>query len=250
MKIFILSTLFFSTTVYAQGVSFKEIRLKPNSKFYKTDKPAIIYPIVVTKNKLIDKSINDKIRKEMIEDDSDLKNVSTKKALINRINEGLINMSYKATFIKNNILSFSIYAEGCGAHCSSWNTYFNFDLNTGKVLTITDLISDNNIDSFRKVVSIDKEKFLLQYKKEMNDSLNNNNTDSIAYKWAIEQVDDNCLKDVQIENFSLSGLYIEIIDPCEFPHAIRALEPTFELKYTYQSLSMFLKPRFQKLFSK
>lgn len=249
MKIFFLSTLFFSVTVYAQGVSFKEIRLKPNSKFYNTDKATIIYPIVVTKNKLIDKSINDKIRSEMIGDDSDLKNISLKKTLLNRINEGLINISYEATYIKNNILSFSIYTEGCGAHCSSWNTYFNFDLKTGKVLTITDLISENKLDSFRKVVSIDKEKYLIQYKKEMKENLNNGETDSVAYKWAIEQVDDNCIKEVQIENFSLSELYIEIIDPCEFPHAIRALQPIFELKYTYKSLSAFLKPKLQLLLS-
>jgi hypothetical protein len=249
MKIFILSTLFFSTTVYAQGVSFKEIRLKPNSKFYKTDKPTIIYPIVVTKNKLIDKSINDKIRSEMIGDDSDLKNVSTKKALLNQINEGLINMYYEATYIKNNILSFSIYAEGCGAHCSSWNTYFNFDLKTGKTLNITDLISENHLDSFRVVVLNDKQKFLNQYKSEFKQNTIKEESDSVAFAGAMEEVDANCIKSVQVENFSLSESYLQIIDPCEFPHAIRALEPTFELKYTYKSLSMFLKPRFQILFS-
>jgi len=66
---------------------------------------------------------------------------------------------------------------------------------------------------------------------------------------ATEQVNSNCIKDVQIENFSLSNLNIEIIDPCEFPHAIRVLEPTQKLKYSFKFLSPFRNPNFQKLFS-
>ena len=59
-------------------------------------------------------------------------------------------MSYEVTYKRNGILSMNIFAEGCGAHCSSWYTYFNFDLKTGKTLKLSDLISENRIDSFEK----------------------------------------------------------------------------------------------------
>lgn len=249
MKIFILSTLFFSSTVNAQSVSFKEIRLKPNSKFYTAENATIAYPIVVTKNKEIDKLINDKIKNKMLDNDVDLEKISMKKALRERINNGLINMSYVVTFKKHNILSLNIFTEGCGAYCSSGNTYFNFDLKTGKTLHITDLISENHLDSLRVVILNDKQKFLNQYKSEFKQNTIKEESDSVAFSWAMEEVDRNCIKNIQVENFSLSESYLQIIDPCEFPHAIRALEPTIELKYTYKSLSLFLKPRFQILFS-
>ncbi len=159
-------------------------------------------------------------------------------------------MSYEVTLKNSNILSFFINEEGCGAYCSSGNTYFNFDLKTGKTLDITDLIFENQLDSFRDAVANDKRKFLIQYKSEFNQNYTEEEMDSVTFSWAMEQVNSNCIKDVQIQTFSLSESYLQIIDPCEFPHAIRALAPIFELKYTFQSLSMFLKPRFQKLFLK
>ncbi|MEP7376622.1 MAG: hypothetical protein ABI675_24705 [Chitinophagaceae bacterium] len=203
---------------------------------------------MVTNSKQISQLINSKIRNEFINDENE--KISTRVALNELINEGLVNLSYEVTFKKYNILSINISAEGCGAHCSLWYTYFNFDLTTGKEISITDLISDNRLDSFQKTVFTDKQKFLNQYKKEEHESFINKEIDSATYDWVIEQVDDNCVNQVQIEKFSLSNLTIEIIDPCEFPHAIRSQEPAYTLKYSYKFLLPFLKPKFQKQFSR
>jgi hypothetical protein len=244
MKIIVLFILSFCSSAYAQNITFKEIRLKPKSKFYNVNETTIIYPIVVTNNKKIDKLINDKIKKEILDEDNE--QISVRKALNEQISDGLINMSYEITFKKYNILSMNIYGEGCAAYCSSGNTYFNFDLKTGRTLEITDLISDNKIDSFRKIVFNDKVKALNVYKIEEIDNLNQKYIDSITCNWALEQVDSNCIKTAQIENFSLSNLNIEIIDPCEFLHAIRSQEPAYQLKYSYKWLSPFLKQKFQR----
>ena len=247
MKILVLFIFSFCSNAYAQNITFKEIKLKPNAKFYDVNETTIIYPVVVTDNKLIDKLINNKIREEILEE-NEKANIRT--ALNERINDGLINMSYEVTFKKNSILSMNIYAEGCGAYCSSWYTYFNFDLKTGKEIPISDLISGNKLDSFQKIVFTDKQKFLNQYKEEEHESFIKNEIDSDTYHWAIEQVDSNCFKDVQIENFSLSNLSMAIIDPCEFPHVIRSQQPVYELKYSYKFLLPFLKPKFQEQFLK
>jgi len=240
----ILLSISFQSTI-AQTVTFKEINLKPNSEFYNSNESTIIYPLVVTNNKPVDKLINDKIKSEMLGEDA----VTARKALNEQISEGLINMSYEVSFKRYGILSFTIYAEGCGAHCSSWNTYFNFDLKTGKTISIYDLVAENRIDSFRKIVLADKIKALNKYKEEKRNYSGNDN-DSVSISWAIELVDDNCIENVQLEHFSLSETGIEIMDPCEFPHAIRALEPDYALKYSYKFILPFLKPWFQRLFSK
>jgi hypothetical protein len=243
---YLLILLFASfQSTHAQTVTFKEIKLKPKSEFYTTNESTIIYPLAFTNNKPVDKLINDKIKNEMLGEDA----VTARKALTEQSSEGLVNMSYKVSFKKYGILSITIYAEGCGAHCSSWNTYFNFDLKTGKTISIYDLVAENRIDSFRKIVSADKIKALNKYKEEKR-NYSGNDIDSASIHWAIEQVDDNCIGNIQLEHFSLSETGIEIMDPCEFPHAIRALEPDYALKYSYKDMLPFLKPAFQHLFSK
>ncbi len=154
------------------------------------------------------------------------------------------------TYKKAGILSLNIYAEGCGAHCSSWKTYFNFDLKTGRKIEITDLIVQKKRDGFRLLVLHDKLKALKNYKIEEIENLEHNNIDSVTYNWALEQADSNCSKSVQIETFLLSNLNFEIIDPCEFPFAIRSQEPTYHLKYSYKFMAPFLKPAFRKLLAK
>jgi hypothetical protein len=230
---------------YAQKITFREIKLKPKPELYNATKPTIIYPVVVTGNKLVDKTINATIKNAMLSANGK----SVRDALHENISDGLINMSYEVTFKKYGILSLNIYGEGCGAHCSTWYSYFNFDLKTGESLSINDLIIDNKLDSFKQIVFTDKLKALNKYKEEER-NYTGNDIDSATINWAIQQIDDNCIGNVRVENFTLSNLTIEIMDPCEFPNAIKALEPTYQLKYSYIFMLPFLKPKFKRLFIK
>lgn len=101
---------------------------------------------MVTSNKRVDSLINFQIKNELFSPGHEKQSIN--KTLVENINDGLINLSYEVSYKKNGLLSFSIFAEGCGAYCSSWETYFNFDLKTGKKLSITDLIIENKLDSF------------------------------------------------------------------------------------------------------
>jgi len=227
--------------VTAQDISIKEIKLRPKPETFNTKDSTIVFPIIMTKSTVVNKKINDKIKEEMLflEDNK----ISTTTALTDRISEGLINMSYEITFKKNGILSMNIYSEGCGAHCSSWNTYFNFDLKTGDEISIEDIVDRSKLDSLRKIIFTDKTRALEIYKKEQASSLSQNPTDSSLYTWSIERADE-CMQALELDNFSLLELSLEIIDQCDFPHAIRSQTPTFELKYSYKSIAGFLKPQF------
>ena len=239
-------SLFWTVQSKGQVALLKEIKFKPNPKQFVTRDSSIIFPIVHTKNPQVDKLINSQIKIDLFEIEDE------KQSLRSIINEqvsdyGLINLDYAVTYNNNGLLSFSINAEGCGAHCSLWTTYFNFDLKTGKKITINDIFLIDKIDSFTSIVKADKINALTNYKKEENTYFTNQDIDSITYDWAISQVDDHCINQVSIETFSISSNSIEVIDPCEFPHAIRSQQPLLELKYTYSSISEFLKPKYKSI---
>lgn len=236
----ILSFVFFYN-VTAQDISIKEIKLKPKPETFNTKDSTIVFPVVITKSIAINKKINDKIKEEMflLEDDK----ISARTALIDHIGSGLINMSYHITFKRNGILSMTIYSEGCGAYCSSWNTYFNFDLKTGDEITIEDIVDKSKFDSLRKIVFTDKTTALETYRKQQTKLLSQNQDDSAAYTWSVELADE-CMEVLKLDNFSLSEASLQIMDGCEFPHVIRSQTPTFELKYSYKTIAGFLKPQF------
>ena len=248
MKHSLIPLLFFFSNVTAQNVMIREIRLKPKSEFFKTSEKTIIYPIISTNNSRIDNIINKQIKEGSL-------NLETEKqSAINALNDqivnGLINLSYEVTYKKNGILSLNIYMEGCVAHCSSWTTYFNFDIKTGKLLGLSDLMIDNKIDSFKNIVFSDKIKALKEYKIEEVNNLKNNHIDSTSYNWILDEVDNGCMKDINIEDFSISSLGIKIFDLCEFPFAIRSQEPSYELKYSFKFIYPYLRQKFKTVFQK
>lgn len=249
MKVYFTVILLVSFSSYGQNITFREIKLRPKPNYYKTTEKTIVYPIVVTNNKRVDSLINSQIKNEVFSPDDEKQSIY--KTLVENINDyGLINLSYEVTYKGSGLLSFSIFSEGCGAYCSSGETYFNFDLKTGKKLSIADLIIENRLDSFHKIVFTNKVKSLREYKEEELNILKQGDIDSTTYDWALEQIDNNCINDVKLDDFSLSSFNIEIKDICEFPHAIRSQQPTYDLKYTYIFLSTFLTPRFKKIFLK
>ena len=240
----IILSLLAGTHCFTQSASFKEIKLRPKAEKLNTKEFTIVYPLVVTKNSSIDELINSHVKNELLGFESDTS--SLRSALDSRIAEGLINLSYTVTFNKLGILSFFTFAEGCGAHCSVWRTYFNFDLATGKQITINDLFLASKFESFKTMVRKKKRAALSKYKSDHKKEAEGPNADSVGYDWAMTLVDD-CMQSVSVDRFSLSDKILQIIDDCEFPHAIRALEPQIALHYSYQSISKLLNPRFARL---
>ena len=211
--------------------------------FFNVKYVTIVYPIVVTKDSAVDEMINNEIKTQVL--DIEDNNASAAKLLAERIDEGLINLSYEVSFKKNNILSMSITSEGCAAYCSSYHNYFNFDLKTGELIGISTIIDETKIDSLRTLVQKEKRKALDEYKKEEILEVDSVHIDSADYRWIVNYVDENCLDSIEIGNFSLSDSAIEFMDRCVFPHVIRSQEPVYHLVYSYKFLSEFLKPEFR-----
>ena len=238
MKYLLFFILLLSSATYAQVATIKEIKFKADSAYYNVVDTTIIYPIVVLKNTAIAKLINAQIR-DGLGFSSD-ENENLKVAIKEQVGEGLTDMSYIVTFNKNGILSLTVYTEESQGHIVTDYEYLNFDLRTGKKITINDIIDSNKIDSFTNKVFKSKVAFLNKYKEQEL------KTDSVDYSWIVELVDNNCINSIQVNDFILSKENLQIINPCYLNMAMRAIAPDYELKYTYQSIYSFLKPTFRQ----
>jgi hypothetical protein len=243
MKFFLSVLLLTGLAAAAQKASFREIRLRPLPRFENTSDSTIVYPIVVMKNPAVGKRINARIREEII---GELPTkASLRKDLAGMVRNGLTDLSYEATFNRSGILSITIsQEEGNGPPVSRY-FYLNFDLRTGKDLTVSDLIEDNKLDSFRTMVSSDKTDSIKRHLNREKDDLARKEIDSVTYHWVVDEVTANCMDSASIVNFSLTKDHIEIMDPCELPWAIRSQEPEYGLLYTYTRLRGWMKPAFK-----
>lgn len=251
MKLIFIIPLLFAFQVFSQKAIFKEKKLYANPKYFnpKEKYATIIIPIVITKKSAIDKMINDKIKNEAfsLEDGQDF--TSGIKA---QINDGLTDVSYEVTFNKNYILSLSIYLEGSGGnHITFYTAYFNFDLRTGKEIVLSDLIKKEKIDSFKAKVFQDRNDSISEYKQEEFKLIKDKIIDSSDYQWIVGMLDDENERDEGFgEIFSLSAQGIEIIEPIEFPSAMRSQEPAFQLKYSFNSIKSIINSKFLDLLTK
>lgn len=248
MRIYLVILILFSFSAFGQKARFKEIRLFANPKYFspKEKYASIIYPLIETNDKSADKRINDRIKLEAL---SLEENANVKSELKNQIAEGLTDISYEVTFNRDNILSLNISFENCGgAHISYFTNYFNFNLRTGAQIVLSDLIKQDIVDSFRHKVFLDRKDSINHYKVDLQRQIKQATIDTSVYQWITEMLDEeNIMQENFGETFSLSHHGIEIIEPVEFPSAIRSQEPDFHLIYSVVRIKEFMNPGYLKL---
>jgi hypothetical protein len=144
--------------------------------------------------------------------------------------------------VKNGLISLNISAEGCGAYCTSWTDYFTYN-ETGQYITIDQIIDITG--GFKNRVMADKAKQYQQQKQELKEMLHAKNTelDKNTYNWSLAQFE-NCENEFTVHSFALYSDRIEIIDNCDFPHAIKNLTPTTVLKYHFVDIEKDLKIKY------
>ena len=239
---FLFISFFYVSFADAQ-VTIEEIKLKFGSEFHKSKDADVIYPVISTGNKITDDKINGSIIEEL---SGGVKSINIRKTLMQQMNEGLAELDYDISLNTQDVLSLKLNALGCGAHCSTWNLYLNFDPVTGESIGIGDVINKNDLDSFRSIVFRDKTKALRRDMKKKDSLFAHHEIDSANYEFVTGYVNDNCMKEVHVEKFLLSAEGLEIIDRCEFPYVARDMEPSYELKYSYKKVRALLNPEFVK----
>jgi len=239
MKTVTIILLLCSNAVIAQ-VKVNEIRMKFGSEYHKAKEPDVIFPVMFTNNKAVDDKINLYAISAVTGEDSVTNFSST---LFRSMNEGLSELDYAITLNTRDILSYRLDALGCGAYCEPYSIYLNFDLQTGQLLKIQEVIKQEMLDSFHAVVARDKVKALKANLKVKDSLLAAGTIDSSDYNFVLEHIR-QCINEVSIDKFLLLKDAVQIVDECEFPHAVKALQPVYELKYSYKKIKRFINPSF------
>jgi hypothetical protein len=239
---FLLSLLFCSTT-YCQEFTIKEF--KCTAEHHAEGKVTISFPQVITKNPSINKLINQRIKLELVNPDHS--SMSLAKSLSDYIKEWLTDLTYEIKYSKNGLLCLKVDMEGDGAYPWGFTVYLNFDLRTGKYLTLPNILVKEKLNSFKKMVFADKKRFLSTSNREMKDSLakHHKDGDTSRFHEAIDIISSVCIVDIDIDHFCLWEKNLEVIDPCGFPRYMQDMTPLYELKYSYARLKDFIKPAFR-----
>jgi hypothetical protein len=232
---------------FGQKATFQEIRLYPNAEYLnpKEKTITIIFPIIITKDQSVSQRINKKLKEAMF---SLEKNENLKSELNREIKDGLTDVSYQVTYNKNYILSLNIYTEESGGnHLVHETSYFNFDLTNGYEIKLSDLIRQKKIDPFQSKVFGDRMDSINSYMQKQLVLFKKKTIDSSQYQWIAETIEQEKNVDMSKdfgETFIISSKGLEIVEPIEFPTPMAYLEPTFQLKYSFDTIKEFINSEY------
>jgi hypothetical protein len=137
-KMFLL-VLLLPILSYSQVV-VKEIK---ETHPFEKDRP-YIFPLIKAKNNSISNRINNTLCSDFLDvERSQIKKSIFEHAWPNEDNSNplLSDITYEVLQNSKRIFSISISAEGCGAYCEPFTRYYNFDLQTGKLFKLEDLLT-------------------------------------------------------------------------------------------------------------
>jgi len=224
--------IFISSYSFSQSVKIDTLEQSKG-----VDLTDINYPIFRTNNRKVDSLINQDIISRISHDEVIENNTAT--TIGKMIENGLVNLEFDITYNSNDMLSFNIEYETCGAYCYHSTQYFNYSIVSGKALTIDDVICDK--ERFRKIVINEKNLQFKEQKRLLKEALEKESEiDSQTYDWALEYYI-SCDEKFDLNTFSLNSSSVEIIHSCYLPNAIKSLAPVYELIYKYSEISEYLK---------
>lgn len=227
----------FGLTSFGQKISVDTLFVPRIEKFSTVQNEKLKFPVIRTDNLQVDKTINTDLKNRFT--DNEYPDLSTDSTLI-KWADGIIYLDFQVTYKKNGLISLNISAEGCGSYCTSWTDYFTYNYLTGQYITIDQVIDTTGY--FKDQVISDKNRQYEQQKKELAEMLLDKNAelDEETYNWALEEYE-NCEKEFTLKSFALYSDYLEIIEKCYLPYAIRNLTPIIELKYKYVDIKKYMK---------
>lgn len=239
MKNFYYILIFFlCLKSYGQEVFIDTLKINLSERFAELQpENSNNFPLINTGNKEIDSLINYDTKNRLTQFESEDEKILSS---INKWAEsGLIFLDFEITYLKNDIISYKINLEGCGAYCTTRTDYFNYSIKTGKFLEINSILE---IEKLREKIIKEKDEQYESQKKKLKDLLKDEeaNLDQDTFEFVLNRYNE-CQESFQIDRFALHKDYIQIIEECSLPHVISPLIPVIELKFYYDDIREYLK---------
>ena len=229
--------------VFSHGQALiKEIR--ETNPIYKTLEYS--FPLVVMPQ---NKKVADRINNDLVSDFLDADRTKIKKSIFENVwatkempNPTLSDISFKVLRNDKNVLNISIFAQGCGAYCEGFTTYFTYDLKNGARVKLDSLFNEEGkkflIDSMNK-----RKKEILQLKlKEIIDALETpaiqkDSLERESYK-EMESLYTNCLDNeigsLEYQQFYITASYLHVISDRCSAHYNMAFDELWNFKFTFR----------------
>jgi hypothetical protein len=248
--IVLLSIIAASAIAKTAPYTITTIDLAPKHELYNTKEKTIHYPIFHFADKAIEKKINRKIRVEFLEDlampDDGLAKYSDKALLKLCTAIGLTELLVDSvTYVNDNFISFRIYYEWMGAYPYGGRKYFVFDLTTGKMLTINDLIKPDKQKAFRKLIIAKQRKIIKDFREASEARVAQKEISQENLDFIKTQIESDCLDNFDSTKFSIFEYAMEIIVDCGFPHVVLDLENHSNIIISKKELQYFIDERFK-----
>jgi hypothetical protein len=109
-----------------------------------------IMPFVESSDKEVALSINTTIYSDMLEMPAPKKWQQSLQNVPEQAAQSQSEITYEVSRNDGKILSIQIEAEGCGAYCESYTSFFNFNIANGEPIAIQDMVTEKGLISLDK----------------------------------------------------------------------------------------------------
>jgi hypothetical protein len=188
-------------------------------------------PVVSLANKNISDVMNAELDIEKISGYSLQELEEQKKEQEDGIPGGLVSVSYEVEKNHDYVLSLRCYMEACGAYCSNWNIEKCFDLKTGKLIKIDDIIQPSSMNALIKICN---QKLNAQVDAAKEEHKKDMSRDDMEIYEGIAFVKEN------LANFVINDEGITFQYNFDFPHVMAFAEPNRYITVTKDELKDML----------
>jgi hypothetical protein len=145
----------------------------------------------------------------------------------------LSEVSYRVNYNQNNILDLTYTTSGSSAYPSSFDKHVSVNLKTGKRLQAKDLFKTENFGAIAQMIAPMMQKEILQKIAEFRQKDPDISKDLFAKHY---------FQSKNIEDFSIGKTGITFYYSFDFPHVIKAAEPSGAYLIPYSKLTSYIRP--------
>lgn len=198
------------------------------------DAKKVRFPVIRTGDAKTSDKINQDLKVRFFGDES--ANLTTDSALKRWVSELSGEVDFEVTYLEKGIASLNLNKCGCGSFCTCETSYFTYNTNTGEHLGVGQIV--DTVGEFRSRVLADRkslyEKGRMAFLQELGES------ESDVSQWEKNEYD-ACAESESMNSFALYPDSLVILDPCQFPRAIQAVQPDFPLTYRLAEIRQHLR---------
>jgi hypothetical protein len=210
-----------------------------------TDKKDHSFPLIHSKNATIANKINSYLQGQILSN----KKIETS---VNKVFEhskyiytdsiqqpGYSWIKYKVEANNSRVLSLTFLLESTGAYSEYYNEYYNFNLQTGKLIVAKDLFTPAGLNYIRKFISNERKRRINQFISEEYPHVEDS-----SY---LKDMYNNCNQKTDENNFSITADGIVFCKEYCFPHADRPYDTDLNIVCRIPQLEKYLTEPGKKL---